>query len=203
MLQSCLKQTVFLFWKYLDSDWLFCLFSDKYYHFYSICFGLGCTMSLYRPFHCKYVLYPSCWKASNIILIPKYFCKRLTLVFLSLLYPALLVPLVIGVFFTISFEILGITLGKPSLVLSSSNPYYFYNFKLYYNFECYCHFCLVFCLFIMSRLFIGLHSCMCCLTVGLLTFFFSDLPAHTKQCKGPPYDKRGMFLHYYKIKLNC
>lgn len=66
----------------------------KYYHFYSICFGLGCTMSLYRPFH------------------------------------SLLVPSVLGVFFTISFEILGITL---------------------------------------------------------------DLPAHTKRCKGPPYNKRDVY----------
>lgn len=27
--------------------------SDKYFHFYSICFGLGCGTALYRPFCCK------------------------------------------------------------------------------------------------------------------------------------------------------
>ncbi|XP_077948064.1 uncharacterized protein LOC144395249 isoform X4 [Gasterosteus aculeatus] len=66
----------------------------KYYHFYSICFGLGCGTALYRPFY------------------------------------GLVVPSVLGVFFTIVFEILGI---------------------------------------------------------------ISDLPAHTRRCKGPPYVRRDVY----------
>lgn len=62
----------------------------KYYHFYSICFGLGCGMASYRPFR------------------------------------TLSVPVCLGIFCTIAFEILGM---------------------------------------------------------------FTDLPAHTKRCKGAPYNK--------------
>ncbi|XP_078104712.1 uncharacterized protein LOC144516900 isoform X2 [Sander vitreus] len=66
----------------------------KYYHFYSICFGMGCGTALYRPF-----------------------CS-------------LMIPSVLGVFFTIAFEVVG---------------------------------------------------------------FISDLPAHTRRCKGPPYVRRDVY----------
>ncbi|KAK5912503.1 hypothetical protein CesoFtcFv8_002369 [Champsocephalus esox] len=66
----------------------------KYYHFYSICFGLGCGTALYRPF-----------------------CS-------------LIVPSVLVVFFTIVFEIVGI---------------------------------------------------------------MSDIPPHTRRCKGLPYDRRDVY----------
>ncbi|KAF1391693.1 hypothetical protein PFLUV_G00044730 [Perca fluviatilis] len=69
----------------------------KYYHFYSICFGLGCGTALYRPF-----------------------CS-------------LMIPSVLGVFFTIVFAVVG---------------------------------------------------------------FISDLPAHTRRCKGPPYVRRVYTLSY-------
>ncbi|KAG7494449.1 hypothetical protein JOB18_030764 [Solea senegalensis] len=63
----------------------------KYYHFYAVCFGVGCGSALYRPFR------------------------------------SLMVPAVLAVIFTIIFEIVGI---------------------------------------------------------------ISDLPAHTRRCKGPPFEKR-------------
>ncbi|KAM9759454.1 uncharacterized protein ACNS7B_006059 isoform 2-T2 [Menidia menidia] len=66
----------------------------KYYHFYSLCFGLGCGTALYRPFY------------------------------------SLAIPSVFGLFFLIVFEIIGI---------------------------------------------------------------IAELPAHTKECKGPPYDKRDVY----------
>ncbi|KAK5872476.1 hypothetical protein PBY51_013176 [Eleginops maclovinus] len=66
----------------------------KYYHFYSICFGLGCGTALYRPFR------------------------------------SLIIPSVSAVFSTIVFEVVGI---------------------------------------------------------------ISDIPAHTRRCKGPPYDRRDVY----------
>ncbi|GLD64513.1 uncharacterized protein AKAME5_001605400 [Lates japonicus] len=60
----------------------------KYYHFYAVCFGLGCGTALFRPFR------------------------------------SLMIPSVLGVFFTIVFELVGIFTGLPAHTRKCKGPPY-------------------------------------------------------------------------------
>ncbi len=98
-----------------------------------------------------------------------------------------MIPSVLALFFTVFFEIVGIVSGKLHFVLKyiaackrpQSSLQLMSLLKNYMQKPV-----------ILDAIHLFYWKTMTILML-ILKSFLSDIPAHTKRCKGPPYDRRG------------